>query len=318
MKDRTKITILSNNHQITYKSGVLSLGSCFSVHISDRLSALKYSVSQNPCGITFNPASIMHTIKRIISPESLLSSELQFHKGLWSHPDFHSSYSHPTKEGLIDNVLKSLNAAKTHLNSCDYVIITLGTSFVYRSLKTGRIVNNCHKLPSADFSHELLSVEDVLKLLSESRKLLSEYCDKELQFIFTVSPIRHIKNGLAQDKRSKATALLAIQGLAEQHRDCHYFPSYEIMLDDLRDYRYYKEDLIHPSAMAIDYIFERFTESWLDAKDAALRKKISSINSRQNHRALFPETEEHQLFLKNLDEDIKQVVSTHPFLAAKF
>ncbi len=319
MKERTIIAIPSKNPKITYKSGVLSLGSCFSVHISDKLSALKYAVIQNPCGITFNPASILHTIKRIISPESLLRSELQFNQGLWSHPDFHSSFSHPEQEHYLDNVSKSLNAAQKHLKSCKYVFITLGTCYVYRSVKTGKIVNNCHKLPSSEFSHELLSVANVQELLAESRNLLLDnHKEVGLQFIFTVSPVRHIKNGLAEDKRSKATALLAVQNLVDLHSDCHYFPSYEVMLDDLRDYRYYEADLIHPSPVAIAYIFALFEQTWLDDHDAGLRKELRSITKRLDHKALFPDTEQHQLFLKKLDADIKDITQRHPFLATRF
>lgn len=319
MKERTQLNITPQEPKISYKSSILSLGSCFSVHISDRLEALKYSILQNPCGITFNPASLYTAIKRTISPDSLLSQELNFHNSLWSHPDFHSAFNHPDKDTYLDNVNRSLNAAKKHLESSNFIFITIGTCFVFRSLKSNNIVNNCHKQPSADFSRELLQVNEVADCLMKSRELLRAHSKRDsVQIILTVSPVRHIKNGLAQDKKSKATALLAIHQLVEQYEDCHYFPAYEIMMDDLRDYRYFKADLIHPSNTAIDYIFEQFDKTWLASADGELRKQITSINKRLAHRPLFPDTEQHQSFEQKLRADIEKIESAFAHLKGKF
>ena len=317
MVTRTQIKIRPSDVKIGYNDPILSLGSCFSAHMADRLNALMYIVSSNPCGITFNPASLLTTVKRVCAPDSLHAEELIYQNGLYSHPDFHSSYNTLLSEDYLIYAKKGLIAASEVLKNAKFIILTIGTSFVFRSIANGKIVNNCHKLPAEAFSRELLAPVEIMETIEELRKIVLEQSDQNPHFILTVSPVRHTRNGLVEDRRSKAIASLAIHDIVDKYEDCHYFPSYEIMTDDLRDYRYYKADMIHPSSVAIDYIWDRFCECWLDPEDEDLRKKISGINKRRAHRPLFPDSEQHMQFQKQLNHDVDDLLSQNPFLQGR-
>lgn len=314
MQSRTKIQPKRALNIIGYNSTMLALGSCFSSHMGQKLQNLGYKVSSNPLGITFNPVSISIAIKRLINKQSLLEEELELSQELWTHPDFHGSFNHISKEAYLKNTNQSLDQTRQILPELKVVILTIGTCWVYKSKNTGQIVNNCHKLPSQNFDFSLLSTQEVFDALSQSITSLQENSTENIQIILTVSPVRHLKNGLEKDKLSKATALLATHQLVEVHPNCHYFPSYELMLDDLRDYRYYQEDMLHPSPQAVDYIYEVFQAQFLDQGEAALRSRIIDINRRKNHRILFPETAASLKFKNKLDEDLKQLVIEFPFL----
>lgn len=314
MKLRTELEKPQFPFRIGYKSGIFSIGSCFSVHIADRLEGLKYRVMQNPCGITFNPASLLSTIKRVEQPDSLHESQLIFHQGLYSHYDFHGSYNDSDPTSYLSKTKASLHSAQGFLSEAEVIFITIGTCHVYRAAATGEIVNNCHKQPSQNFTHELLQLDEVISMLTELADRIRKLSTDEIQFVWTVSPVRHTKNGLVKDRQSKSIALLAIDAMVRAQADCHYFPSYEIMTDDLRDYRFYKEDLIHPSDQAVDYIFQVFEESLLSEEEKRLRQKVQSIVSRSQHRPLFPDSKEHQHFTEQLASDKRELQEAYPFL----
>ena len=314
MKTRTQLLPPKYTFKIAHTDPILSLGSCFSLHMSDKLTYMGYHVRQNPCGITFNPASLLTTIQRVKNPDSLHESQLNFHNSLFSHPDFHSSFNKSSADDILDYAKTSLIKTQKYLTGAKYVFITIGTCFVYRDNKTTQIVNNCHKLPTEQFTRELLSLQEVSAILDQLRQELMDSCDPKLQLVWTVSPVRHTKNGLVDDRKSKSTALLAIHELVTKHENCHYFPSYELMVDDLRDYRYYDRDMIHPSSLAVDMIFDMVKECLLLAEEAPLRAQVKSVKDRMQHRALFPESESHRLFLEKLDEDKERLLEAYPYL----
>ena len=317
MKLRTEIKIPKGNHAIGYNDHILSIGSCFSSYMSDYLKALKYPVFSNPCGITFNPASILTTLKRVSEPDSLHESQLILNNGLYSHPDFHSSFNNPSAADYLTYARNQMTVASEILGKAAYVIITIGTCHVFKSVESGAVVNNCHKLPPETFTKALMSVNEVSHCLHSIRQLIQEASTKRPQIIFTLSPVRHIKNGLVADRRSKSIAHTAIHDIVDVYDDCHYFPSYEIMVDDLRDYRFYKADKIHPTELAIEHIWELFSENWLDIKEQSLRNRIYSINARQSHRALFPDSPDHIKFKETLKSDISSLIREYPFLEGK-
>jgi len=317
MKLRTKIEPLDYSFKIAHKDAVLSLGSCFSEHISDKLTYLGYQVLKNPCGITFNPASLLTTIKRVKQPESLHENQLNFHNGLYSHSDFHGSFNSSDPKLFISAATDSLLRAKEALKETKFIFITLGTCWVYRSKKSDLIVNNCHKLPADQFSKELLQLDTVHQLLAEMRAELIAATNSNLNIIWTVSPVRHVKNGLIHDRKSKSIAILAVHNMVDNFEDCHYFPSYEVVTDDLRDYRFFNSDLIHPTEQGVDYIFNLFEEATLDAEEADVRKRVLSISNRKQHNALFPSSDEHQFFLKKIQEDIKRLIIDYPYLKGR-
>ena len=314
MKIRTNLKFPSYPFKISYDEHILSIGSCFSTNIAQKLTTLKYNVIQNPCGVTFNPASIFSTIKSIIRPDTLLQDSFVLHNGLWSHTNCHGSYNNPDKNVVYSSIKASLQSAHQALPHISKVFLTIGTSHVFRENTSGDIVNNCHKRPASDFTPEILSVETIISLLNDSLDLLQNYNEKSIEFVLTVSPIRHIKNGIIEDKVNKSRCLLAVHDIVNGRSDAHYFPAYEVMMDDLRDYRYYADDLIHPSDVAINYIFGQFKEVLLDKNDEALRQRIHNIVTRQNHRPLFPDTKAHQTFIAKLEADITQLKEEHPKL----
>ena len=314
MLNFTHIKLPNFNFRINYSDKILSLGSCFSVNISDKLKVLKYDILQNPAGITFNPVSLCHILKMLQNPNSLLLNDSECHMELWSNPDFHGIYNHPDKTIHQKLIKESLNTASAHLRNTSVVLITLGTAHVFRSKETGHIVNNCHKLPADRFDKHLMTIPEITSALQEIASLIDALSTKEVHYIYTVSPVRHIKNGLVADRHSKSLLLVALHSFIQSQNRAHYFPAYEILIDQLRDYRYYADDLIHPSRPTIDHIFDLFQSALLSEEEATIRTEILQLAARENHRARFPESPAHLRFLEKLAEDQIRLMEKYPFL----
>jgi len=308
---RTQLSLELSDSKIRYSSNILSIGSCFSVSIGQKLANLKYNIVQNPAGITFNPVSILSTIRACISGNSLPENKLFLHNGLWSHPDFHGSYNHPDKLTYTSNANSSLHVASDQLKKVNFVFITIGTAYVFEDIETDTIVNNCHKKPASHFRRRLLDIEEIEKTLYSSIQLIDEYSDQSVHYIITVSPVRHVRDGLQENLRSKSRLIEAVHKTVESHKNASYFPSYEIMIDDLRDYRFYKPDMIHPSDLAVDYIYEKFSDMWLDPTQSHLREAVSDIYKSLNHSPLFPDSEAHAKFKSALSKKMENLQSQH-------
>ena len=244
MKLQTIVDIKPSEWKIGYEDKILLLGSCFSDEIGERMEQCYLSVIRNPFGTLYNPLSIANAIN-LQSP----IFNLQFHDGLWHSMYHHGSFSRSTKEEAEQAVRTSIETMQKALQEASVVIVTFGTAWVYEM--NGEIVGNCHKLPENNFTRRRLSVEEII---AAWQPIITRYPDKH--WLFTVSPIRHIKDGLHENQLSKATLLQAVEQLGD------YFPSYEIVLDELRDYRFYADDLVHPSSMAVNYIWERFVDTY--------------------------------------------------------
>ncbi|NNL91675.1 MAG: GSCFA domain-containing protein [Saprospiraceae bacterium] len=314
IKWRTTIEIQELEPKILYSQKILSLGSCFSVEIAQKLKSLQYQIFTNPAGITFNPISILTILKRVFSSDSLPEDQLNNQNGIWSHSDFHSSFNKSNKEDYILNANLNLSRASEFIRQTEYVFITIGTAFVFEDLKTGNIVNNCHKRPSNCFKRQLLTKEQIKEALSEIKQLLDDNSQKEINFIFTLSPVRHTRDGIVENMHSKAICLNAIHEFINENDRCHYFPSFEIMIDDLRDYRFYKRDLIHPNDLALDIIFNRFEKFGLFEKEEDLRNRIKNVNQSLQHKPLFPDSEEYKKFEKNRTQKINDLTSQYPWM----
>jgi hypothetical protein len=293
----------------------LSVGSCFSVNIAGKLQRLKYNVLQNPCGITFNPASILSCIKRCINRNTLLEDECILSGHLYAHPDFHGSFNNTSLNAFAKNVNSSIESAHGFLSNLDYVIITLGTAFVYQSLDSNMVVNNCHKLPASQFARKMLTIEEIQESLDEIIVSVRRFSKRDVHVILTLSPVRHIKDGMVLNQKSKSRCLLAIHHICEKHRDTAYFPSYEILLDELRDYRFYAEDMIHPSNTAINYIYNQFEQWVLDPQEANRRQEINKIQQSLEHRPLNQNDPAHTDFQKKLLQQITTLEQRYPKLS---
>ncbi|MGV6846538.1 MAG: GSCFA domain-containing protein [Lutibacter sp.] len=298
MKFRTNITLTPEKKQISYDSQVLFLGSCFSENIAHKMDYFKFPTLCNPFGILYNPVAINSIVSRIITLDYFSENDVFQFLEKWQSFEVHSTMSHPLKNALISNLNNQLNHTHHFIKKSSHLFITLGTSWVYRHINTNKIVGNCHKIPQREFNKELLNISaitDSLQNLIQSVKSIN----KSIQIIFTVSPIRHLKDGFTENTLSKSHLITAIHQLTNQ-KSIFYFPSYEILLDDLRDYRFYAKDLVHPNDLAIEYIWEQFKNVWLTTSSFNIMKKVDSVQKAIAHKPFNPKSKKHQLFLDEL------------------
>ncbi|WP_264522360.1 GSCFA domain-containing protein [Flavobacterium sp. N1994] len=309
MNFTTKIPITKSSNPIDYDSKILSLGSCFAENMGEKLSYFKFQNEVNPFGIIFNPVSIETIISRVVHQQKFTEDDIFFHNDLWHSFEVHSEWSHPNKETLLQNLNQVLEATYHQITQATHIIITYGTSWVYRNKSSKKIVANCHKVPQSQFDKEILSVAIIEQSIQNTIDLIQKINPKCV-FIFTISPVRHLKDGFVENQRSKAHLIIAIHN--SQFIIHHYFPSYEIMMDELRDYRFYTEDMLHPSKMAIEYIWNRFYENYILESCFATMEEVSSIQKALSHRSFNPDSASHQKFLQNLQLKIKQLQQDFP------
>lgn len=302
MKFRTEIEVAPWADKIEYSDTILCLGSCFASNIGERLAERKFSVSINPTGILFNPASIASAIERIEARKLVTADDVFNSDGRWLSYDFHSSLSGATLGEAVDVINSQIISSNELLKRVNCLIITLGTAWVYRLSSSGKVVANCHKQPHSAFRRELLSVGEIVENLERIAACTRAH------IVLTVSPIRHLGEGLADNSLSKALLRVAIEEFRLRHKErVTYFPSYEIMLDDLRDYRFYGDDLVHPTKMAVDYITERFFEAALSTEAKQKMEEVTKIINAANHRAQNPHSEQHRLFCQKQLEAINRI-----------
>lgn len=301
------------HHLINYNSKLLLLGSCFSENIGNKLSYYKFQTQQNPFGILFHPKAIETFITKVINEEKYTESDVFFHNERWHCFDAHSVVSSTSKEELLNTLNTNINSTYQHLKNTSHIIITLGTAWIYREIATDTLVANCHKIPQKKFLKELLTVEEVSESLEAINSLIKSI-NPETTIIYTVSPVRHIKDGFIENQRSKAHLLSAIHQVVEPRNNTYYFSSYEIMMDELRDYRFYAEDMIHPNQTAIDYIWEKFSEVWFSEETLETMKEVKTIQKGLMHKPFNPNSEAHQLFLKKLQQKKETLLQAFPFM----
>ena len=294
MKFRTEISLTPLAEGLDHSAKIFALGSCFAENISERLRRAKFLVTTNPFGVLFNPLSIANAIERLNNARAFAVCDIREGREAFFSFDAHSSLNGKTQTEAFGNLNKAVAQGSKALAESDWVILTFGTAWVYEN--NGRVVANCHKQPAAQFQRRRLSVAEIVE---QYEKLFEGVlCDKRV--ILTVSPVRHIGDGLQENSVSKAILRLAVEELVAKYENAHYFPSYEILMDDLRDYRYYADDLAHPSKVAIDYVWERFCEAMLSPKAQELLPKIAQIVAAAEHRPFNPDSEEHKNFCRKM------------------
>jgi hypothetical protein len=300
MKFRSEIKCIPGPKPIDHGSKIVLLGSCFSENIARKFEFFRFQYLINPFGILFNPVAISNAINRCAEGKLYEEKELFQYRNTWMSLDHHSSFDHKNKEEALRHINSQLQEGNASLREASHVIITLGTSWVYRWKKDHRVAGNCHKLPQDFFDKELLSSDEIgSSLVQMIRKVKS--VNQKVHFIFTVSPVRHLKDGFVENTLSKSLLHAAIHRLGSE-KYTSYFPSYEIMMDDLRDYRFYGDDLVHPNDMAVDYIWQHFEKSWISEQSRELMPEIEAIQKSLSHRPFDPDSEEHHKFLKNLEK----------------
>ena len=298
MKFRTEIETSPLGVQIGYENRVLTLGSCFAAHIAEKLAGAKFRVTANPSGILFNPLSIAAAIRSYASPATVTREELGYDGDVWYHFGFHGNFSAPTAVVALGRMNAARQSGAEALRTSDRVILTFGTAWVYE--REGEVVANCHRRPAAEFSRRRLSVGEIVGTFAE----LIEGPLTGKQIILTVSPVRHIGDTLAGNAVSKAALRLAAEELKQRYNCVEYFPAYEIVTDDLRDYRFYADDLVHPAPQAVAYIWEKFTATALTDRARNLLPEAEAITAAAAHRPRNPQGEAHRAFCRRQLERI--------------
>ena len=316
MKLQTQIPLKQAENQIDYDSQILILGSCFAENIGAKLNYFKFQTVQNPFGVLFHPLAIEKLISKAVRKERYLDDDVFFLNERWHCFDAHSDLSDVSKEKLLEKLNTALEKTYQQIIKSTHVIITLGTAWVYQKTTVNTIVANCHKVPQKEFSKELLSSITIQKSLENTIENIQSL-NKNVQFIFTVSPVRHLKDGFSENQRSKAHLITAIHeflNVSNLQFCMSYFESYELMIDELRDYRFYKTDMVHPNDLAIDYIWEKFNEVWVKEVAYSTMKQINVIQKGLQHRPFNSDSEKHQNFLKSLQEKIAYIKQEYAFI----
>jgi hypothetical protein len=312
MKLTTPIKLSRQNPTINYSSKVLLIGSCFAQNMGTKLEYYKFQQCTNPFGILFHPVAIEKLITRAIDQTWFTSKDVFLQNEQWHCFLAHSKLSNTSEEDLISALNSALEKLRFSLLEASHVVFTFGTAWVYKHLEKDTIVANCHKVPQKEFVKQLLSpddVSDVLLGIETKLRTINPTCS----IINTVSPVRHIKDGLIANSRSKAHLIAGVQEIVSPEKLNYYFPSYEIMMDELRDYRYYKEDLIHPNQTAIHLIWEKFLSSWVASETFEIQKKIAVIQNGLLHIPFNENSKAHIHFKKDLETKISEIKEQLPW-----
>ena len=282
MNFRTEIPVPTSDFKITHDCKIAMMGSCFAENTASKFLNSGFTIDVNPFGIAYNPLSLLQNLNRLLDKKPFASNELFKDNDIYHSFSHHSRFSGTDPDEVLTKINTRMEQSLAFLGTADFLIITFGTAFVYRLQSTGEVVSNCHKLPAKLFTYLRLTIEEIVKEWSDLIARL-QTLNPSLRIIFTVSPIRHWKNGAHGNQLSKSILLLSVEELLHNHSNCFYFPAYELVLDDLRDYRFYAEDMLHPSSQAIDYVWEKFTEAWFDGETLKKAGEIEKQNRFLNH-----------------------------------
>ena len=315
MDFRTPTDIVPLSPRLRHSDKLMVMGSCFATHIGDRLSQMKWQAEVNPFGVLYNPLSIAEALIRLTEQRPFTEEELrEFPDGGWNTWMHHSRYSHPDKSVALTTINTAMERAWRQLAETDRIIITLGTAWVYRLEETGAVVGNCHKVPERQFVRQRLQVQEIVDALTTAIRFIAGINPK-VNVLFTVSPVRHLKDGLHGNQLSKATLLLAIDELCRTMPErCQYFPAYEIVMDELRDYRFYAEDMAHPSAQAVEYVWEQFMEHCIDNEAQRFVEQWTKIVRALEHRPFQPESAQYRQFILHTASKIDTLKAQYPHI----
>lgn len=288
---------------------MLLLGSCFVEHIGHKLSQLQFKAITNPHGILFNPLSIANSLEDIVNKKKYTETDLVFHGELWHSFNHHGRFSAVSTHQILHNINIEIEKANQLINQSSVIVITFGSAWVYELSGQSKVVANCHKMPTSTFTKRLLQADEIVKTYE---RLFEHPLLKGKQVIFTLSPVRYVRDGLIENNRSKAVLLQAIHTLTAQLPQAYYFPSYEIVIDELRDYRFFENDLVHPNQTAIDYVWERFSKAVFDTNTQQFIQDMESLLSAAQHRPLHPDTMAYQSFCATNRATIQKMKNQYP------
>ena len=313
MNFRTQVELPERETEIRHSERIMLFGSCFAENIGNLLKENKFRCDVNPFGVLYNPLSIANALNQILEGKEYEEEDLFFSGGLWHSWMHHSDFSAPSQEEALALMNFRLAKAKENLAKADWLVMTWGTAYVYIHQEMQKVVGNCHKQPDKTFRRLMLNavafVEECRGVLKKCREV-----NPNLKVLFTVSPIRHAKDGMHGNQLSKATLLLAIDEICRTCPDCFYFPSYEIIMDELRDYRFYADDMIHLSSKSVEYIWECFSRCYFSKETQAVMKEWTEVKKALEHKPFRPESDAYKTFLSQIVLKIMQMKEKFPYL----
>jgi len=328
MKVQLPFSIPPLKDPIRYTDKILLIGSCFTEHISGRLSSHKFQTLSNPNGILFNPLSLSRALTNYVLGKKYEAKDLFYYNELWNSWDHHTRFSHIEQQAALDGINREQEEAAIMIRKADWIIITLGSAFQYfltdigtresgfldhPDFKDAYGVFNNHRAPGAWFTKGLLSINEILETLGKTIQLITQH-NPNAQILFTISPVRHIRDGLIENNRSKARLIEVVHELCSSFDTCYYFPAYELVIDVLRDYRYYDIDLVHPNYAATESVWEAFVPACIDPAAQTIMQAVKELVIARQHKARFPETEGHRNFLNVYADKVAKLSASYPFL----
>jgi hypothetical protein len=319
MKFRTEFDIKKLEQSITHQSKLMLVGSCFTENIGEKLRKHKFEVYENPNGILFNPVSVSEAIINVIECKEYTADDLFNYNEGWHSWQHHSRFSDITVEDALQKINTTTKEANTFLKKADYILITLGSAWIYTltdkalNAKVGTVAANNHKAPADWFDKRLLRVDQAILVLATMLDRLGAF-NPDIKIIFTISPVRHLREGAINNNRSKAVLIQAVHDLLERLGKLYYFPAYELVIDDLRDYRFFAEDLVHPNYYATQYVWEKFVDSCISEDSKKLMQDIAEINNAFNHKPFNATSNQHKNFLKSYYDKVNQLQKQHNYL----
>lgn len=308
MEFRTKIPIQPQAPKIQYGSKILLVGSCFVENMGSQLDYYKFHTLRNPFGILFHPRAISTFLEKVAKKTTYSREDLFLHNERWHSFDAHSTLSDPDREKVLGDLNSGISNTHKFLQKATHVVITLGTAWAYQHIGSGRTVANCHKVPQKNFRKKLMEVgEDLADCIRNVHSI-----NQNANVIFTISPVRHVKDGFPENQQSKARLIQGVHEAVSSSEQVQYFPSYEIMMDELRDYRFYEADMLHPNQTAVAYIWERFIQTYMELESIQVMKEVEVIRKGMSHRPFNERSQAHQDFLEKLENRIRSLEARYP------
>ncbi len=293
---------------------MLLVGSCFAENIGNLLHHYRFNVLQNPNGILYNPVSLAQTLHRALEGKPYQAEELFYHNDLWASWNHHGRFSHPDKNACITEINEQQQTARQFLQKGHWLIVTFGSAHAYHLKSNGQLVANCHKYPNKEFDKELLSSAEIITEWDKLIELL-QATNPQLNILLTVSPVRYIRDGLVENNRSKARLIEAVHNLFESYGNVHYFPAYELVMDDLRDYRFFETDMVHPNSQAIEYVWDAFVKAAFDSEAQLIYPQVKQLLTDAAHRPFHTDTTQHQKFVAARQSKVQAFKQQYPFIS---
>lgn len=314
---RTALEYYKIAQPITHQHTIMMLGSCFTNSIGSLFEKYQFNIQINPFGITYNPISIAKSIEKLLCNDLFVEQDLFFHQDLYGSYLHHGDFNHADKNTCLTNMNLALSNARKQLKKMDYLFITFGTNSYYELKDSNMVVNNCHKFPASYFNKKNASAIQIVDALKNALIQLRQVNPK-CKLIFSISPIRYLQDGMFANSINKSNLFIAVESLLNEFENAYYFPAYEIVMDDLRDYRFYKEDMLHPNEIAIKYIWQQVNDLLLDEKENKLMKQIQKIQSMKAHRPINEKSEMHLKFLASVEKDVADLKKKYPSIHFNF